>query len=143
MPKHSLKNNDTVTMNNPLTPSKKSLATLLKFGVTGICSTLIHILVAATLISGFDKSTPMANGAAFILATLFSYGVNTLWSFSNQISSRNAFRFIIASLIGLTLTILISLLANALNLHYMIGIAMVVITVPIYSFLAHSLWTYR
>jgi putative flippase GtrA len=130
-------------MNNLLSPSKKSLATLLKFGMTGVCSTLIHIVVATTLISGFDKSTPIANGTAFILATLFSYGVNTLWSFSNQISSRNAIRFIIVSLVGLALTVLISLFADALNLHYMIGIAMVVITVPIYSFLAHSLWTYR
>lgn len=130
-------------MNNPLTPSRKSLTTLFKFGLTGVCSTLIHIVVATTLISGFDKTTPIANGTAFILATLFSYGVNTLWSFSNQISSRNARRFIIVSLLGLALTILISLLADALNLHYMVGIAMVVVTVPIYTFLAHSLWTYR
>jgi putative flippase GtrA len=130
-------------MNNPLTTSRDSLATLLKFGATGICSTLIHILVATTLISGFDKATPIANGTAFIIATLFSYGVNTLWSFSNQISSRNALRFIIVSLVGLALTVLISLLADALNFHYMIGIAMVVMTVPVYSFLAHSLWTYR
>lgn len=116
---------------------------LLKFGVTGLGSTLIHIIVASILISGFDTNTQLGNGSAFVVATLFSYTVNTLWSFSNTITSKNALRFIIVSIGGLGLTIVISLIADSLSLHYMLGIAMIVISVPIYTFLAHSLWTYR
>lgn len=122
---------------------KKYSDRLLKFGITGIGSTVIHIIVASTLISGLGSSTQIGNASAFIVATLFSYTVNTLWSFSNKISSRNGLRFIVASLGGLGLTIAISLFADFLGLHYMIGIAMIVTTVPVYTFSVHSLWTYR
>jgi putative flippase GtrA len=120
-------------------PSRK----LIKFGITGIGSTLIHVIVASILISGFTSSTQVGNGVAFIIATVFSYTVNTLWSFSNTINSKNAFRFIVASLLGLGLTILISLIADKAGLHYLLGIAIIVTTVPIYTFLVHSIWTYR
>jgi len=116
----------------------------MKFGVTGVGSTLIHALIALTLISGFGTNTQVGNGSAFIVATLFSYTINTLWSFSNRINRRNALRFVIASLIGLALTVLISWVADSVfRVHYLIGIAMVIIIVPIYTFIIHSYWTYR
>ncbi len=131
-------------MNQSQSADGVRVAKLVKFGVTGVGSTMIHILVAAALISGLGANTQVGNGTAFIVSTLFSYTVNTLWSFSNRISKRNALRFVVASLIGLALTVTISWTADSvLKLHYLIGIAMVVIIVPVYTFLIHSFWTYR
>jgi len=131
-------------MNHSNTPSNARVAKIVKFGITGVGSTLIHVIVASTLISGFGANTQVGNGTAFVVATAFSYTVNTLWSFANQISKRTAFRFIVASLAGLALTVLISWIADSvLNVHYLIGIAIVVTIVPIYTFLIHSYWTYR
>lgn len=121
----------------------KNSSKLFKFGVTGIGSTIIHIIVASTLISIFENNTQVGNGVAFIIATIFSYTVNTLWSFSNKINPKNAIRFFVTSLFGLCLTIFISWLADRFGLHYLTGIAIIVVTVPVYTFSAHSLWTYR
>jgi len=123
--------------------SKAITHRLMKFGVTGVGSTVIHIVVAMMFISILQTSTQLGNGVAFITATAFSYTVNTLWSFSNKINRRTAWRFIATSIVGLGLTMVISTIADNLGLHYIIGIGLVVICVPIYSFVAHSLWTYR
>lgn len=127
------------------TPSNQGLIpkSAIKFAVTGVGSTLIHVAVATILISMLNSSTQIGNGIAFVLATSFSYAVNTLWSFSNTLNRRTALRFIITSFGGLILTVLISTAAEMLGLDYRIGIALVVASVPIYSYLAHSLWTYR
>ena len=116
---------------------------LLKFGVTGVGATLVHIIIASILIVGLNTSTQLGNGVAFVVATCFSYVVNTLWSFSNGISSQNALKFLVVSIGGLALTILISLIGDSLHLHYLVGIAMITATVPIYTYVAHSRWTYR
>ena len=116
---------------------------MVKFGITGVGSTLIHIAVATILISVLESNTQIGNGVAFIVATVFSYTTNTLWSFSNEINQRTAGRFIVISLGGFCLTLLLSTAADMFGLHYAFGIAMVVISVPIYSFLAHHFWTYR
>ena len=123
--------------------SKQVSNSFIKFGITGVGSTLIHTAVATVLISMVGSNIQIGNGIAFVIATCFSYTANTLWSFSNEINRRTASRFIIISLGGLVLTILISTIADTLSFHYNIGIAMVVVCVPIYSFIAHRLWTYR
>ncbi len=123
--------------------SKQVSNSFVKFGITGVGSTLIHIVVATIFISLLGSNTQTGNGVAFVIATCFSYAANTLWSFSNKINKRTASRFIIISLGGLVLTLIISTFAEMLGFHYNIGIAMVVLSVPIYSFIAHRLWTYR
>ena len=123
--------------------SKQASNSFIKFGITGVGSTLIHIAVATVLISVLGSNSQIGNGVAFVVATCFSYTTNTLWSFSNEINRRTASRFVVISLGGLVLTLLISTGADMLGFHYNLGIAMVVLSVPIYSFIAHRLWTYR
>jgi len=116
---------------------------LVRFAVTGLGATLIHIVVASVLIEQQQVKPNMANGCAFIMATLFSYLVNTYWSFSSVMNAKNVTRFWITSIVGLVLAVALSSLADLLSFHYLVGIAMVVITVPIISFLIHSNWTFR
>lgn len=116
---------------------------LVRFAVTGLGATLIHIVAASVLIEQQQVKPNMANGCAFIMATLFSYLVNTYWSFSSVMNAKNVTRFWITSIVGLVLAVALSSLADLLSFHYLVGIAMVVITVPIISFLIHSNWTFR
>ena len=41
---------------------------LIGFGITGLCATALHILVAATLTETFAQSPVLANGVAFCAA---------------------------------------------------------------------------
>ncbi len=84
-----------------------------------------------------------ANGLAFVVSTLFSYLLNTLWSFSRPLSGDTLRRFIVVSIIGCLLAMGISGLASHAGLDYLPGIGLVVLMVPPMTFVMHSLWTYR
>ncbi|MBL8510161.1 MAG: GtrA family protein [Betaproteobacteria bacterium] len=95
------------------------------------------------LISGFGLLSTVANAIAFVLATIVSYTVNTLWSFSSNPDRRNMLRFLIVALIGCFLTVAVSAAAQSLGLHYLYGIGLITLIVPPTTFLLHRYWTYR
>jgi len=114
-----------------------------RFALTGLGATIIHVSVAAAVIEFLSFTPSLANGLAFIVATVFSYFVNTLWSFETNSTLRNAARFWVASCVGFTLAVSLSGFAESQGWHYMVGISLVVIAVPTVSFLVHNFWTYR
>lgn len=110
--------------------------------LAGLAVTGLHVCVASTLI-GMGWLPALANGAAFAIATMASYLVNTIWSFSAPIRGRNLWRFVQVSVIGFTLSMLISGLADYCHLHYYWGIALVAIFLPPITFFLHLKWTYK
>ena len=114
-----------------------------RFTVTGILTTGLHVITAVVLIEQLAATPSMANGIAFILATIFSYSLNTLWSFSSRPQRKNSIRFVLVSLIGAGVAVIVSDLASQYALDYLIGILMVVTTVPPITFILHNFWTYR
>lgn len=116
---------------------------ILRFSISGLLVTLLHILIASNLIQFASVAPPLANGVAYIVATTFSYIVNTKWSFSNPLHGRNLIRFYTVSVVGLLLTIAISGTAQYFGLYYWYGIALVVCVIPPVTFLLHHCWTYN
>jgi len=114
-----------------------------RFAASGVVATGVHVALATGFIRFVLMEPALANGIAFVIATVFSYTVNTLWSFSNTLTGTNFLRFSLVSLVGLTLTMLISGTAQYYGLHYMYGISLVVCMVPPTTFLLHKFWTYR
>jgi len=123
--------------------NKQQRTRLWRFAITGVGATLLHVSVASYLIEFKALWPAIANGCAFITATIFSYLINTFWSFSASANLKNATRFWVTSILGFCLSIGLSSLADGLGLHYMVGIAMVVAAVPLMSFVIHSTWTFK
>lgn len=115
----------------------------LRFGVSGLLATGLHVVIAMALIQNVSTAPSIANGVAFAMATIFSYLINTTWSFSSPLHGRNLLRFCVVACVGLVLAMIISGAAQHYGLHYMWGIFFVVLTVPPVTFLLHSFWTYR
>lgn len=129
---------------------KQHLVRGFRFGVTGIANTGIHALTAVLCLNGLFLGLPWlmvgpvtANGVAFVVATVFSYVVNTLWSFSTKMNGRNFNRFLAVSVIGLFATITLAKLAGFIGLPPLGSVALVVCVMPFVNFGLHSLWTYR
>lgn len=114
-----------------------------RFAVSGVLVTGLHVVVAAGFIHLILPKPAVANGVAFVVATVFSYLINTLWSFSSPLHARNLIRFLVVSGVGCVLAITVSGLAELYGMHYWIGIASVVAIVPPVTFILHSMWTYR
>lgn len=115
----------------------------LRFLASGICVTLLHVIVAAGLIETILPYPTIANGIAFVISTTASYLLNTFWSFSSAPAVGNMLRFVSVSMVGLVIAVTVAHTAEALGLSYWLGIAGIVLTVPPTTFLLHSIWTYR
>jgi len=114
-----------------------------KFGLSGLMVTGLHVVVAFVLITTVLPFPPAANGIAFVIANLVSYTINTLWTFSSPLQGRSLVRFVLVSLLGFIIAIMVSGLAQWYGLHYWWGIGLVVCCVTPVSFLLHNFWTYK
>ena len=116
---------------------------IFRFGITGLVVTVLHTLVATIAIKFVMLSPPLANGIAFLVATLCSYQMNTRWSFAAVSDRKNFYRFWCVSGVGLVLAMLISGAADHWGQSYLVGIGLVVCVVPVVSYFLHNAWTYR
>lgn len=115
----------------------------LRFAVTGLFVTALHALVAALFINFISQQPPLANGVAFIVATVMSYVINTTWSFSARLHGRTLLRFLLVSACGFLLAMLVAWVAQMAGLNYLLGIVAVALTIPAFTFVLHNFWTYR
>jgi len=88
---------------------------LLKFGLSGLFVTTLHIILVIGMVQILGIISTYANAIAFMTATVISYLINTLWSFSSRINKKNITRFILVS----------------------------ILIVPCLTFILHNFWTYR
>ncbi|KWC09387.1 GtrA family protein [Burkholderia ubonensis] len=116
---------------------------LIRFGVSGLCSTAIHALIASAMLALADATPVTANAVALVCATVFSYLANTLWSFSSTVQWSNLVRFLTVAVSGLAETMLLARGTEALGLAAGWSIVAVVLFVPPVTFVLHRLWTYR
>ena len=115
----------------------------MRFAVTGVFVTLVHIAVATAWMQLARPTPALANAVAFLVATGFSYVINTLWSFSSGMGHQVLFKFFVVSLVGLSLSAGVSHGVDLLGFSYPYGIAAVVCVMPPVNFLLHNFWTYR
>lgn len=124
-------------------PPRDLTLRLLKFGATGLFSTLLHFLIVWGLVELRGVWPPNANLVAFGVATCFAFLVNTYWSFSSQFNPRRLVRYGIVAGAGATFAWLISYAFVHLDIDYRLGVLAVTLMVPPVVFIAHQLWTYR
>ena len=117
--------------------------TAARFAISGVIATLVHVLVAAGSIQlwSFEQST--ANALAFCVATPFSYFLNTRWSFASRVSRTTAARFLVVAIMGAFWSYAVGAVFEYCRWHYLLGIGVIVLTLPPITFSGHLLWTYR
>lgn len=114
-----------------------------RFALTGVFVTSVHFVIAILFIEQIMPTPPLANGVAFAFATITSYLINTIWSFSGRIHGRTLSRFIAVSIVGFLLAMFVSWVVELLGFSYLLGICAVALTVPPMTFVLHNFWTFR
>ncbi len=126
-----------------LIPNRLTLVRLFRFGISGVTATCVHVVIATSLVVGLSASPVLANGVAFVCATVFSYLMNALWSFSARPGRDNFLRFLCAAVFGLMLTLTISWVAQQLGADYWVGLVWILLIVPPITFVLHRSWTFK
>jgi putative flippase GtrA len=109
----------------------------------GLGATAVHVVIAAYLIGTHMMPPALGNAIAFVFANLFSYFSQSTYVFQRPPTPAQYWRFLSVSLFGLAVVAAISSGLEVLGVHYLAGIAAVVLVVPIATFGLHSLWTFR
>lgn len=116
---------------------------LAKFSGIGVINTLIHTAVVVLCIERLGVHPSLANAVAFVVANSFSYWANRRWNFKTEASLGQYGRFLLVSLAGLTITVLVSGLAAWAGWHYLVGLGLVFVALPALTFLLHWRWTFK
>lgn len=116
---------------------------LFKFALIGLVATVIHVSIVICVVETVSLKPWLSNGIAFIIASLFSYTCNTLWSFDTALSVPTIKRYYCVSFVGLSLSISLSAIVEYYSIHYFYGIFLVVCLVPLVSFYLHKCWTFK
>lgn len=120
-----------------------SIGQFVRFALVGAGNTLLYAALATGFMNFIAPWPVMANSIAYVLCTLCSFALNTFWSFSSTFSRGTLLRFCAVSLLGFVLTVAIAQTVHALDGHYAVGIAAIVLVVTPLTFSLHRLWTYR
>lgn len=112
----------------------------LRFILVGGLATLVHILVAGTLLAIFEPQPYVANFIAFLVAFGVSYCGHRYLTFARRGS---ILRFFVVAIAGFALNNLLLTGLLALGLSAFLAIVVATALVPVFSYLASSLWAFR
>ena len=114
-----------------------------RFVATGIAATLTHTAIVFAVACLFSLKAGIANFVAFIVATLLSYTLNSLWSFRSRMTRQNAVRFATVAAFCSVLAAFLADFVERAGYGLLVGICVVVLVNTPISFLLHRNWTYR
>ena len=117
-------------------------AQFLTFAAIGLINTIIHGAALVLAVEYAELESTTANLFAFLIANIFSYILNSKYTFKSAPSIFQYLRFLSASLIAMAITLLISIAAEHLRIHYLIGFSLIVLCVPPISFLIMKIWAF-
>ena len=114
------------------------------FALVGVTATLVHVATALLAKSVLGASPMMANFAGYSLAVLVSFAGNARLTFDGTLTTGPFVRFLAVSLAGLGANqAIVWLLANRLGWPFAAALAVVVVVVPVFTFVLSKLWVFR
>lgn len=123
--------------------SRHEFEHFLRFCVVGVANTLVHVGAVMGLADGAHIAPPLANVLAFCIANVFSYFVNTHWTFRTRASWAIYTRFLAVSLVGAGLSWGAVECALLMHLHYLIGVVASIGAVAVVGYGLNRLFVFR
>jgi putative flippase GtrA len=114
---------------------------LLIFALVGIAATGTHYLVALLVHQRTGLNLYLASLAGYCSAVVISFAGHAFWTFQVKPQRRIFLRFLVVSASAFLVSE--ALLAASTGLSPAIALAVVVLVIPVLSFLFNKLWVYR
>ncbi|OEC63351.1 hypothetical protein A7D21_29110 [Pseudomonas sp. AP19] len=114
-----------------------------RFACVGVGNTAIHLCVVFLLVEQLAIQPPLANAAAFAVANIVSYLLNSTWTFQKKTSFAGYSRFFIVSLVGLGISWGCVFSSELLEFHYAAGVLVSVFFVAIIGYLLNRHFVFK
>lgn len=121
-----------------------ALGRIATFGFVGLLATATHTLIGVGLLRAGLATAFWANGIAFSVAFLVSYGGHRSLTFRSRLPHRIAGpRFLTVATVGLGLNqIMVFILVNLLKVPYEFALVPIFIVVPVVTYLLSRDWAF-
>jgi putative flippase GtrA len=124
--------------------SRETFRQLAVFGLVGVMATVTHYLVALGCHEIAGTGLHASNLIGYACAVGVSYFGHGLLTFRVQLDGRVLRRFVLVSIATFAASAgILAGLEDYLNLPHRLSLAVVVMVIPLISFLLNKLWVYR
>ena len=125
--------------------NQHSLHQIARFGTVGVIATGVHGLALYILVENALLNPLVANSFAFLLAVIVSYVGHYRWTYNANSKHIHTFaKFFILASSGFVMNALImEVTANIIGLHYLIGFTIIVLTVPVATYVIGRHWVFQ
>lgn len=113
---------------------------LVRYGVVGLVSTGIHVMVASLFIRFISPSLLLSNLIGFFVAYHFSYYFQSKWVFKSHISLVKSLRYLVVQLSSLLMAVLFSHMVGDFSLY--LKVVFTAVMLPLLTFIVHRAWTF-
>lgn len=118
-------------------------ARFIRFCTVGLANTGVHMVTVLLLTEALHWAPSWANMMAFACANVFSYLLNSRWTFTAPTDQVSRYpRFLAVSLVGLTISWGCVKIALLLDLHYLLGVGASVVIVSIVGYVLNRLFVF-
>ena len=114
---------------------------IIRYGLVGGISTIIHFSVAFMYIYYINNSVLQSNIVGFLLAYIFSYLMQSKHVFNHEINMEKAIKYFFVQFGSLLLAIVISNVFQSFDSY--IKTIIVIGLLPFITFLIHKFWTFK
>jgi len=115
----------------------------LRFIAVGIVASIFYLVTMSLMVDGLGQSTTAGAIASFVIGTLISYIGNTLWTWETRMSGAVFWRFLVVVSLGMLLNIVLAYVLEQQGVHHLLIGLIILVSIPIFNFVAHEFWTYR
>ncbi len=123
--------------------SKELLRQLFAFGCVGVLATVVHYVVALFFTDFLLVSVFLSNILGYCAAVFVSIYGHSVFTYRTKLTSVIARRFIVVSLSTLAASeVILYSLTTLLLVHHRIALAIVVSTIPVFTFVINKCWVY-
>ena len=121
---------------------KKIWKEMITFSLIGLSNVGIYLLLVSFFIYLTELNLSFINGLAYLLSALYSFYLNTIFTFKQALNKLKLIKFLTASLFLSLLASVITAIILFFEFQYWISVIVVIFGLPILSFLIHKRWSF-
>ena len=123
--------------------NKALILQIITFGCVGVIATLVHYGVALALSHYGLLAVYFANVVGYLCAVGVSLFGHSFFTYKKKITSTIVTRFVVVSLSSLALSLcILFVLERWLALAHSISLAVIVLSIPVLTFIVNKFWVY-
>ena len=122
---------------------KKTWIEIITFTVIGVSNVAVYLLIVSFFIHLTEFSLAFINGLAYLFAALYSFCLNTIFTFKKAFNLMRLVQFLIANLLLSLIAWAITAIILFLEFQYWVSLIVVIFGLPLLTFFLYKYWAFK